>query len=142
MVKISPTASCERLSFRHQRSAHGRADHKRFTPEIQKIAASADRYVSQVCAIEMATKSSIGRLDLPEPFKMDFAAAFRAMVSELSAEVLDIDIVNIDRLSHLPLVHRDPFDRLIIAQALVGEMTIITSDRVFASYVGLTVLEI
>ena len=90
----------------------------------------------------MAIKSSIGRLVLPEPFKLDFALAFRAMVSELSAEVLDIDIVDIDRLSRLPLVHSDPFDRLIIAQALAGEMTVITSDRVFASYVGLTVLEI
>jgi PIN domain nuclease of toxin-antitoxin system len=37
-------------------------------------------------------------------------------------------------LSHLPLLHRDPFDRMLIAQALVEDLTVVTRDRAFADY--------
>jgi len=49
---------------------------------------------------------------------------------------------HIDALSHLPLHHRDPFDRLIIAQALTENLTVVTRDRSFALYPGLDVYEI
>ena len=48
-----------------------------------------DRYVSQVCAMEIAVKFSVGKLPLPPPFQTDFTRAFKDMVSRLSADILD-----------------------------------------------------
>ena len=93
--------------------------------------------VSQVCAIEMAIKFSIGKLSLPRAFQTDFARAFAGMVADLSANILPIELKHIDRLSRLPLFHRDPFDRLIIAQSLEDDLTVMTRDRAFSAYPGL-----
>ena len=117
-------------------------EHERFKPAVRRIVADGDRYVSKVCAIEIAIKFGNGRLALPDPFKIDFGAAFQTMVDELSADVLDIELLDMNRLSNLPHIHRDPFDRLIISQAIGTGMTVVTSDRMFASYPGLDVLEI
>jgi PIN domain nuclease of toxin-antitoxin system len=103
---------------------------------------AGDRYVSQVCAIEIAIKLSLGKLVLPAPFQTDFPRAFTEMASQLSADVLRIELKHIDRLSRLPLFHRDPFDRLIIAQALEDDLTVMTRDRTFAAYPGLSLVQI
>lgn len=107
---------------------------------LLEMLATEPLYISQVCALEMAIKTSIGKLPLPPPFSTNFAIGFSEMARELKAGVLAIDLGHIDTLSHLPLHHRDPFDRLIIAQALTEELTLVSSDRVFASYPGLKVL--
>jgi PIN domain nuclease of toxin-antitoxin system len=54
-------------------------------------------------------------------------------------KLLDIDVAHIDAVALLPPHHRDPFDRLIVAQAKVEAFTVITADRVFAAYDILTV---
>lgn len=101
---------------------------------------ASDRTVSLVSALEIAVKNSIGKLPLPEPFERDFEAAFEEVVTDLAAAALPITISHIARLRRLPLVHRDPFDRLIIAQALEENLTLVSSDRKFAGYAGLDVL--
>ena len=100
------------------------------------------RYISQVCAIEMAIKHGLGKLDLPPTFRTDFARAFRAVAEELEADILQIELRHIDRLSRLPLIHRDPFDRLLICQSLEDDLTLVTRDRVFAAYPGLSLSQI
>jgi PIN domain nuclease of toxin-antitoxin system len=100
------------------------------------------RLVSQVCAIEIAIKFGLGKLTLPPPFHTSFGNAFHEAVSSLGADVLPIEMTHIEALSHLPLHHRDPFDRLIIAQALAENLTVVTRDRSFALYPGLDVYEI
>jgi PIN domain nuclease of toxin-antitoxin system len=100
------------------------------------------RFVSQVCAIEIAIKHSIGKLPLPPPFQASFVHAFNSMVEAFSAETLAIDLRHVDVLSRLPRLHRDPFDRLIISQALSENLTVVTRDRVFSLYPGLDVHEI
>jgi PIN domain nuclease of toxin-antitoxin system len=100
------------------------------------------RYVSQVCAIEIAIKFSLGKLPMAPNFRTDFAKAFADLADDLAAEILPIDLKHIDRLSRLPLIHRDPFDRLIIAQSLQEGLTIVTRDRAFAAYPGLSLLQI
>ena len=101
-----------------------------------------DRYVSQVCAMEIAVKFSVGKLRLPPPFQTDFTRAFKDMVSRLSADILAVDLKHIDRLSRLPLFHRDPFDRLIIAQSIENDLTVMTRDRAFAAYPELSLVQI
>jgi PIN domain nuclease of toxin-antitoxin system len=104
--------------------------------------AQRTRLVSQVCAVEIAIKLGLGKLILPPPFRTGFAHAFKEAVASLGADVLPIELPHIEALSHLPLHHRDPFDRLIIAQALAENLTVVTRDRSFALYPGLDVYEI
>jgi PIN domain nuclease of toxin-antitoxin system len=109
----------------------------RVKAEHRDVFASQPRYISQVCAIELAIKLSIGKLVLPPPFQTDFTLAFREMAERMSADILPIEMKHIDRLSRLPLFHRDPFDRLIIAQAIEDDLTVMTRDRAFSAYPGL-----
>jgi PIN domain nuclease of toxin-antitoxin system len=114
----------------------------RIQPGQREAFASNDRYISEVCALEIAIKYSLGKLELPPPFQTDFSRAFREMAAELSADIVAIDLKHIDRLSRLPLVHRDPFDRLIICQSLENDLTVMTQDRTFAAYPGLSLIQI
>jgi PIN domain nuclease of toxin-antitoxin system len=100
------------------------------------------RFVSQACAIEIAIKFGLRKLSLPPPFETHFAHAFMEAMEIAGADLLHIELPHVEALSHLPLHHRDPFDRLIIAQALAENLTVVTRDRSFALYPGLDVYEI
>jgi PIN domain nuclease of toxin-antitoxin system len=100
------------------------------------------RFVSQVCAIEIAIKQGLGKLSLPPPFSTGFAHAFAQALDGLGTDLLPVSMAHIEALSHLPLYHRDPFDRLIISQAITEDLTVVTRDRAFALYPGLSVYEI
>ncbi|HZZ36331.1 MAG TPA: type II toxin-antitoxin system VapC family toxin [Caulobacteraceae bacterium] len=98
------------------------------------------RFVSQVCAIEIAIKQSIGKLALPPPFQTAFVSAFNTLVEDFGASMLPIAMAHVDVLARLPLRHRDPFDRLIVSQALAEGLTIVTRDRSLADYDGVDIL--
>ncbi len=85
---------------------------------------------------------SIGRLELASGASRDFTADFLVGCADLEADVLNLDYTDLDRLARLPLIHRDPFDRLMICQALSRGLTIVTGDHAFKAYAGLDVLEI
>ena len=51
-----------------------------------------------------------------------------------SLEILPIKLNHLWRLADLPRVHNDPFDRLLIAQAIVEDMQLVSADRLFSSY--------
>lgn len=53
---------------------------------------------------------------------------------------LDVTLAHAARLRDLPLHHRDPFDRLIVAQAMAEDLILVTHDRTLARYDGLSVL--
>ena len=103
-------------------------------------APDAGLHVSPVSAIEISIKSSLGKLPLPRAFRADFGAAFSTLIDRMGANLLDIDLHAIGRLQTLPLIHRDPFDRLLIAQAMEYDLEIVSSDTVFSQYPGLRVL--
>jgi len=48
--------------------------------------------------------------------------------------MLPIDLRHVSRVARLPFHHRDPFDRLIVAQALLEDLSVVTADGVFAKY--------
>jgi len=87
-------------------------------------------FVSHASALEIAIKLSLGKLDLKFPFERLFPTA----VLENGFEVLALDFAHYHRLLELPHHHRDPFDRLLIAQAKVEGMNIVTRDPHFAAY--------
>jgi PIN domain nuclease of toxin-antitoxin system len=78
---------------------------------------------------EIGIKHSIGKLDL----KFNLVEIIKITESSL-IELLPIDTSHIVENSNLPLHHRDPFDRLLIAQAQVENLTIITKDTLFSTY--------
>jgi PIN domain nuclease of toxin-antitoxin system len=86
--------------------------------------------VSVIVAWEVAIKWRTGRLTLPG-HPRDW---MRRLVAEFGAELLPITLDHAVRVADLPDHHRDPFDRLLIAQAQVEDMAIVTADRSFTAY--------
>ncbi|HEY4290231.1 MAG TPA: type II toxin-antitoxin system VapC family toxin [Puia sp.] len=78
---------------------------------------------------EIAIKVSLGKLYIKFPFEN-----FASYLSDNDIEVLPIAFVHLVQLSSLEQHHRDPFDRIIIAQGLVENLTIITKDEYFPNY--------
>ena len=87
-------------------------------------------YFSLVCVREIQIKTQIGRLDLPAPV-LDIIERQR---TENNLQVLRINLDHMHALNVLPNHHPDPFDRMLIAQAIAEEMPIITNDAVIAKY--------
>lgn len=85
--------------------------------------------VSAASLWEVTIKISIGKLDL-----MDDLATIEATLLQQGIEILPIQTAHLQRLLSLPFHHRDPFDRLIIAQALAEEMTLVSDDAAFSAY--------
>ncbi|HXO40164.1 MAG TPA: type II toxin-antitoxin system VapC family toxin [Thermoanaerobaculia bacterium] len=91
---------------------------------------SNDLFLSAASAWEMAIKYAAGKLRLPQPP----AALITQWMAEVRMGALPILHAHALRAGELPLHHRDPFDRLLIAQAQIEGLTVLTADRVFAKY--------
>jgi PIN domain nuclease of toxin-antitoxin system len=85
---------------------------------------------SAASAWEIAIKYSIGKLRLPLAPHLYVASRLRLSGSR----ALDVRVEHATRVAELPVHHRDPFDRLLIAQAQVERLSIMTSDPVFSRY--------
>jgi PIN domain nuclease of toxin-antitoxin system len=86
--------------------------------------------VSVASLWEISIKASLGKLILSRPFE-------ELIPEQLALNEIDGLPINLDHLAkliNLPFYHRDPFDRLIIAQELVEELPIISKDPVFKAY--------
>lgn len=86
--------------------------------------------VSVIVAWEVAIKWRLGKLTLPDPPGLWAPRMLRA----LAAELLPVSLEHAIAVADLPDHHRDPFDRLLIAQAQVERIPIVTADRSFAAY--------
>ena len=88
-------------------------------------------YLSLACIWELAIKVNLGRgLRLRQPFSEFIDYQLDANRFQLH----DIKIPLLKRVAKLPLHHRDPFDRLLIAQSMVEDLPVITSDAAFDQY--------
>lgn len=86
--------------------------------------------ISLVTVWELAIKAGLGKLKLALPLK-------RYVVEHAAANgfrMLDIRLNHIGRVETLATHHRDPFDRLLIAQAIEEELPVVTADTVFRKY--------
>jgi PIN domain nuclease of toxin-antitoxin system len=79
---------------------------------------------------EMGIKVALGKLPLPE--QIDRYVASRMV--QLGTRSLEITASHALKASALPLHHRDPFDRMLIAQAQLQDMTLVSADEVFRQY--------
>jgi PIN domain nuclease of toxin-antitoxin system len=86
--------------------------------------------VSASSAWEISTKARLGKL----PGALDVAADVAGCVASQGFASLDITILHAQRAGGLPGEHRDPFDRMLIAQAQLENLPIASNDRVFDRY--------
>lgn len=88
--------------------------------------------VSAVSIWEIAIKESLGKL------RVEGGSLFEQL-SVSRFESLPITHLHADRAGRLPLHHRDPFDRMLVAQAQIEQLSVVTRDPAFGSYdVGVT----
>jgi PIN domain nuclease of toxin-antitoxin system len=87
-------------------------------------------YLSIASIWEMAIKVSLGKLEMPSPFT-DF---IDEQLSKNTIILLNIKIAHTGIVATLPFHHRDPFDRLIIAQSSVEDIPVIGKDAIFDDY--------
>jgi len=91
---------------------------------------SNDAYLSVASLWEMAIKISLGRLQLAQPFE----TFIPHQLSLNRIGLLGITMSHTAKVATLPFHHRDPFDRLLVAQAQVEQMPLVSSDPAFDAY--------
>lgn len=104
------------------------ADDRRLSAEHRVLIADASNIVlvSAMTVAEIAIKTSLGKLDAPDDLLQTLESGG---FDELAFESRHAEV-----LRTLPWHHRDPFDRMLIAQAISGRLTVLTADRHFAAY--------
>lgn len=91
---------------------------------------STQLFVSAATSWEIAIKYALGRLPLPEPP----ARYVPDRIAAIGAAAIDIEHAHALAVADLPLIHRDPFDRLLVAQAIALGVPIVTADPMVARY--------
>ncbi len=107
-------------------------DEARLSRRAHSVVSSleTDVFVSAASAWEIATKSRIGKL----PGAEAFAADFSSRMERLGFRPLAITVEHGQRAGLLPGEHKDPFDRMLIAQAQAENLPIVSNDRIFDEY--------
>ncbi len=87
-------------------------------------------FISLVSLWEIQIKQQLGKLKFDVPWQQ----MLKIQQKDNGLVLLPIKLQHIATLETLPLIHRDPFDRLLIAQAIQEEMTILSADTAFCNY--------
>ena len=88
-----------------------------------------DVFVSQASFWEIAIKQTTGKLDLDKDM---FALEELCKTEEI--QILPLELAYFERIKSLPLIHRDPFDRIIIASAIEEDLILLTNDSQIIKY--------
>lgn len=92
--------------------------------------AATERVISAASTWEIAIKYELGKLSLPAPPE-EFVLR---LISQLALVVAPIELAHTLRAGRLPPLHRDPFDRMLVAQAQLLDIPIMTVDAKLARY--------
>lgn len=96
---------------------------RRLSKDVRRIVeGDATRYISTASLWEIAVKASLGKLH-------PLTAEWMDRLLDAGFLVLPIQFAHLERVRTLPWLHRDPFDRMLVAQALADELILITGDR-------------
>ncbi len=98
-----------------------------------QIDAASEVYVSAVTGWELSIKQATGALKMNTPVS--------SLVGALGFLELPITIRHGEAVRRLPMIHRDPFDRLLVAQSIVEGLTLVTSDSRLIRY-GIPILHV
>ncbi|HET9143542.1 type II toxin-antitoxin system VapC family toxin [Actinophytocola sp.] len=88
--------------------------------------ADNDVLVSAVSAFEICTKQAIGKVQAPDDLEQQLMAS--------SFQELPVTMAHSFEVRSLPMHHKDPFDRILVAQARFEDLTLLTSDRMLRAY--------
>lgn len=107
-------------------------NNQRLSNQVRMLIDDADNEILLSTAIiwEMAIKHSTGKLN----FSLPFEVFVKQQISLNNFNLLDIKINYLNVVATLPFHHRDPFGRLLIAQAMVEQIPILSADSVFDAY--------
>jgi len=105
---------------------------ERLSARSRKLVAASETelVLSAASAWEIAIKSALGKLSLPERP----AAYVTRLMAQTGVVALPVYHHHALHVATLPAHHADPFDRLLVAQAQLEDLPVMTSDRVFARY--------
>lgn len=87
-------------------------------------------YLSQASIWEIAIKNSLGKLTFDSPFR-EF---IEEQITVNDFNILSFNLLHFEQVTQLPFHHRDPFDRIIIAQSIIEKISIISYDEMFKYY--------
>ncbi len=105
-------------------------------PELSETAADliesldSRSLISSITSWELAVKTGLGRLRLP----YNLGEEFDATVESMGFEILPLSKAALERTARLPGYHRDPFDRLLVAEALEQSATLVSPNEIFDTY--------
>ncbi len=104
----------------------------RIGPRLKNILTniSNDLYFSDVSILEVVIKYQIGKLKLERPPSL----ILLPLAQKHLMDILPLTTAVIFEMEKLPLLHRDPFDRLLIAQALIHDLVFVTPDHLIRQY--------
>ena len=108
----------------------GLQDEEKLSRRVRTLLPAADVWISVASLWEIIAKVQVGKLALPSPVG-DYLAA-KLMANGVS--VLSLSFDHVRRLEQLPLHHRDPFDRILIAQSLNESIPLVSADPQFEKY--------
>ena len=105
---------------------------ERLSQTVKELCSSGEHefYLSMATPWEMQIKHQLGKLSLAMPI----SELVIKNTQENNIRLLPIELSHINYLEQLPQHHKDPFDRIIIAQAIIEGMAVVTIDHVFADY--------
>jgi PIN domain nuclease of toxin-antitoxin system len=105
---------------------------ERLTTQVRETLRYAEhRYLSAATAWELSLKQAAGKLRL--------RTTITSLLADFRLEELPVAIRHGDRAATLPFHHRDPFDRMLVAQAIEENLTLVTADRRLVDY-GIPIL--
>lgn len=108
----------------------GIAQESKLSRRVQTLLPSADCWFSLASVWEIVTKVQIGKLNLPQP-----AGSFvTARLAANGVRIMPILLDHVLRLESMDLHHRDPFDRMLVAQSLEENIPLVSADPVFEKY--------
>jgi PIN domain nuclease of toxin-antitoxin system len=108
------------------------SDSNKLSDKARRVIADLenDILLSVASLWEIAIKTSLGKLELLLPFNR----LIPEQLEQNTITVLPIEVSHLSGIIDLPFYHRDPFDRLIIAQSLAEQLPVITKDAAFSQY--------
>lgn len=103
---------------------------ERLPPQAEALILAADEVLVSTASLwEIAIKHALGRGDMP----VSAAQALQAF-QDAGYTLLDVCPAHAVQVGSLPPLHKDPFDRLLVAQALIEPLTLVTADVVVGQY--------
>jgi PIN domain nuclease of toxin-antitoxin system len=108
------------------------SDHPRLSPRAREVFLSDENeFLLSIASIwEVAIKSSLGRLELALPLPQ----LIERQIEQMGLQVLPITVQHAVAVEKLPFHHRDPFDRMLIAQSMLEGAPVLGTDTAFDAY--------